>query len=97
MRYEIILTPQAIQDIKRLSARERTLVRNAIETHLRYEPNKVSRSRIKRLRNLKQPQYRLSVDDFRVFYDIEEMTVEVLAVVSKAAAEAWLMAKGEGQ
>lgn len=97
MRYEIILTPQAIQDIQRLRARDRALVKNAIETHLRHEPNKISRSRIKRLRNLKQPQYRLRVDELRVFYDIEEMTVEILAVVSKAEAEAWLMEKGEGQ
>ena len=35
MRYEIILAPQAIRDLKRLSARERATVRDALETHLR--------------------------------------------------------------
>ena len=94
-RYEIILAPQAIQDMKQLSAHERPQAKDAIETHLRHEPGKVSQSRIKQLRNLKQPQYRLRVDELRVFYDIVEATLEILAVVSKAEADAWLTAKGE--
>ena len=53
-----------------------------------------SRSRIKRLRGLERPQYRLRVDDTRVFYDVKEGTVEVLAIVSKAEAEAWLNDEG---
>jgi hypothetical protein len=47
-----------------------------------------------RLRGLDRPQYRLRVDEVRVFYDVEEGTVEVLAIVSKAQAEAWLEAQG---
>jgi hypothetical protein len=30
------------------------------------------------------------VDDIRVFYDVMDATVEVLAVVAKAEAESWL-------
>jgi mRNA-degrading endonuclease RelE of RelBE toxin-antitoxin system len=45
----------------------------------------------KRLRGLDHPQYRLRVGEVRVFYDIiDDATVEVLAIVSKAEAEAWL-------
>jgi len=65
-------------------------VRDAIERHLRLEPTKVSRSRIKRLRGLERPQYRLRVDEVRVFYDVKKGAVEVLAIVSKAQADAWL-------
>ncbi|MGO9398722.1 MAG: type II toxin-antitoxin system RelE family toxin, partial [Xanthobacteraceae bacterium] len=65
----------------------RAIVRAALETYLRHEPAKTSRSRIKRLRGLARPQYRLRVDDVRVFYDISNSTVEILAVVSKAEAE----------
>jgi len=36
------------------------------------------------------PQDRLRVDDIRVFYDVTEEAVEVLAIVAKAAAAAWL-------
>jgi len=68
----------------------RRAARNAIERHLRYEPTKVSRSRIKRLRGLERPQYRLRVDEVRVFYDVTETAVEVLAIVSKAKAHQWL-------
>ena len=67
-----------------------------MERHLRHEPEKLSRSRIKRLRGLARPQYRLRVGEVRVFYDVEEDRVEVLAVIDKAEASAWLEAEGEG-
>lgn len=69
-------------------------MRDAIELHLRHEPTKVSKSRIKRLRGLDRPQYRLRVDEVRVFYDVQEKTVQVLAIVTKAQADAWLNAQG---
>ena len=94
MRYEIVLAPAAENSFRQLSARIRAAVREALEVHLRFEPWKVSRSRIKRLRGLSQPQYRLRVDEIRVFYDITETTVEVLAVITKAEAQAWLDAEG---
>jgi mRNA interferase RelE/StbE len=50
----------------------------------------VSRSRIKRLRGLRKPQYRLRVGEVRIFYDVTETTVEVLAIVTKSEAESWL-------
>jgi mRNA interferase RelE/StbE len=65
-------------------------VRTALETHLRHEPKKTSRSRIKRLRGLRRPQYRLRVDEVRVFYDLSGTTVEVLAIVAKSEADSWL-------
>ena len=54
------------------------------KTHLRHDPTKVSRSRIKRLRGRERPQYRLCIEDIRVFYDVVGGTVEVLAIVSKS-------------
>ena len=41
----------------------------------------------RRRRCLSQPQYRLRVGDIRVFYDLTETQVQVLAVVSKAEAK----------
>jgi mRNA interferase RelE/StbE len=95
MRYEIFLAPAAADDLRTLEAKERSAVVAAIEVHLRHEPTKVSRSRIKRLRGMRRPQYRLRVDDIRVFYDVTEDVVEVLAIVSKKHANEWLAAKGE--
>jgi len=90
MRFEIVLSPGAAKGLAALRADVRSGVRAAIELHLRHEPTKVSKSRIKRLRGLDQPEYRLRVGEIRVFYDVSEKAVEVLAVVTKKEAEAWL-------
>ena len=90
MRFEIVLAPEAVEDLRRLKANLRAAVREALETHLRHEPRKTSRSRIKRLRGLSRPQFRLRVDEVRVFYDVSGSTVEVLAIVAKSEAESWL-------
>ena len=90
MRFDVILAPEAVEDLNKLKANVRSTVTAALEAHLRHEPRKTSRSRIKRLRGLQQPQYRLRVDDVRVFYDVSGSTVEILAIVNKAEAESWL-------
>lgn len=82
--------PEAVEDLKRLKARARVEIRAALETHLRHEPQKVSRSRIKRLRGLSKPLYRLRVGEVRIFYDVTETTVEVLAITAKQDTESWL-------
>jgi len=51
---------------------------------------KVRKSRIKCLRGLDRPQYRLRVNEVRVFDDLTETTVEVLAIVTKEQAKRWL-------
>ena len=94
MRYEIILAPEAAQDLKHLRAHERAEVRDAIERHLRHQPAGTSRSRIKRLRGVSRPQFRLRVGEIRVYYDVTEKAVEVLAIVSKSIAADWLEKAG---
>jgi mRNA interferase RelE/StbE len=90
MQFAIVLAPEAVEDLRRLKANVRATVRTALEAHLAHEPEKTSRSRIKRLRGLLRPQYRLRVGDVRVFYDVSGSTVEVLAIVAKSEAETWL-------
>lgn len=97
MPYVILLAPEALADLLRLRAHSRAKVRAALERHLRQEPTQVSRSRIKRLRGLRRPQYRLRIDDIRVFYDVFETDVEVLAIIEKAEAGAWLAQFGEAE
>ena len=88
------MAPDAAKAYKKLSARIRSQVRDALELHLRHEPAKVSKCRIKRLRGVSRPQYRLRVDEIRVFYDVKEATVEVLAIIQKADAQKWLDKEG---
>jgi mRNA-degrading endonuclease RelE of RelBE toxin-antitoxin system len=90
MRFEIVLAPEAVGDFRSLRANIRSTVRDALETHLRHDPTKTSRSRIKRLRGLARPQYRLRVGEIRIFYDVSAETVEVLAIVPKSEAAKWL-------
>ena len=90
MRFEIVLAPDAGKALQRLPARVRSEVRDALERRFRFEPTKTSKSRIKRLRGLMQPQYRLRVNDIRVFYDVTETSVEILAIIEKQEAQTWL-------
>jgi mRNA-degrading endonuclease RelE of RelBE toxin-antitoxin system len=90
MQYSIVLSPEAIEDLRRPKASHRSTIQQAIETHLRHEPMKESKSRIKRLRGIRRPGYRLRIGDVRVFYDVSGSTVEILAIVPKLAAAAWL-------
>ena len=95
MRYAIVLAPEAAEDFRALKANLRPTVRAALETHLRHNPRKQSKSRIKRLRGLSRPQYQIRVDEIRVFYDVTELNVQVLAIVVKAHAQEWLERWGE--
>lgn len=92
--HEIVLAPDAVHALGALPAYRRAEVRGALERHLRHEPTFTSKSRIKRLRGLSQPQYRLRVGEIRVFYDVTTEAVEVLAIVTKAEAERWLAEHG---
>lgn len=95
MRFEILLAPEAIEDTRKLKATLRAQVLDALEMHLRHEPTKTSRSRIKRLRGVDRPQYRLRIGEVRVFYDVTGSIVEVLAIVVKSEAQAWLAQFGK--
>ena len=88
MAFVIVLAPAAVEDFRRYDRPARATLKAAIEQHLTHQPGKVSKSRIKRLRGLRKPQYRLRVGEFRVFYDVntDEDRVEVLRIVSKEEA-----------
>ena len=90
MRYEIVFAPDADQALRTLRAYDRVAVLDTIEQQLRHEPTRTSRSRIKRLRDMRHPQYRLRIGELRVFYDVAPGQVEIIAVVTKAKAAEWL-------
>jgi mRNA-degrading endonuclease RelE of RelBE toxin-antitoxin system len=90
MGYKITFAPEAQDDYRRLGAYHRAAVRDAINKQLLHEPTRESKSRIKRLRNMVKPQYRLRVGDIRVFYDVLGLDVEVLGIVEKECADKWL-------
>ena len=95
MKYRVIFSPQARMQFHGLCAYDRAKVRTAIDDHLQHHPTAESKSRIKRLRDLRKPQYRLRVDNLRVFYDVEADQVVVHGMVEKTHAEEWLQERGE--
>jgi len=94
MKYEIVFAPEAVRDVRNLRAHLRPMVRDGIEMFLRHAPTTASKSRIKRLRGLTRPQFRLRLGEVRVDYDVQASTVEVLAIVTKSDAAEWLNQKG---
>jgi mRNA-degrading endonuclease RelE of RelBE toxin-antitoxin system len=94
MRSEVLLAPEAARAFRSLPAHRRAEVRDALERHLRHEPTRVSKSRIKRLRGMSEPQYRLRVGEMRVFYDVTGEAVQVLAIIPEAQAARWLAGHG---
>ena len=81
--FRIVFRPGAAGQIRRLRRVDAVAVLDAIETHLQYEPERLSRSRVKRLRGTQGATYRLRVGEYRVFYDVVEDQVIVAAVLHK--------------
>jgi mRNA interferase RelE/StbE len=79
----------ALGRLKKYHARQ---IVAAIELNLRHEPERISRTAIKRLRgkhgrsgpSLQRATYRVRVGDYRVFYDVGEDTLSVVAVLHKS-------------
>jgi mRNA-degrading endonuclease RelE of RelBE toxin-antitoxin system len=90
MRYEIVYAPSALEDIRGLPKAHHSAIRDGVERYLRHEPMKESKSRIKRMPALRQPQYRLRLDEYRVYYDVRLGAVEVLGVSPKWRQDEWL-------
>ena len=95
MAFRIVFTENAIDDFNALDARWRAMVRDAIRVHLTDEPTKQRRSRIKRLRDVRHPQFRLRVGEIRVFYDVTAKDVVIIAIMSKEETIQWLEEAGE--
>ena len=62
---------------------------DALERYLSYEPDRPTRSRIRRLRGRQDATYRLRVGEYRVFYDVGKSVVTVVAVLHKRDAAAF--------
>jgi mRNA-degrading endonuclease RelE of RelBE toxin-antitoxin system len=90
MKFEVALDQDALADLGVLRAYDRKTVLDMIERVLTTTPTQISKSRIKRLRGLDSPQYRLRVGSFRVFYDVTDTEVYVMRVLSKAAVAEYL-------
>jgi len=83
MAYEVRYSLRAVEQLKVLRAYDRSAVLDRIEQLLAKQPTRVSKTTIKLLKQPAPTQYRLRVNDFRVFYDVESAVVTVMQILSK--------------
>jgi mRNA interferase RelE/StbE len=83
--YTINLKRSAIADLDAMRKYDATQIADAMVRYLLHHPTKESQSRIKRLRGIDNPDYRLRIGDYRVFYVVDEDScrVDVLRVMHK--------------
>ncbi len=81
MAYQIELSPQAVEYLAGFTARHQTIIVNAIETQLRYQPDVETRNR-KRMRPNQLAPWELRIDTFRVYYDIQTQPAPLVLVLA---------------
>lgn len=87
--YQIDLTPEAAEDLESMRKFDARRVVAAIESQLRHEPALETRNR-KRLRPNTLAEWELRVDVFRVFYDVRDEAVRIIAVGVKQGNELFI-------
>ena len=74
--FEIVLTPEAIDDMRSFRKFERQHIFEEIEEQLQHQPAMETRNR-KRLNPNDLAEWELRVGKFRVFYDVDETELRV--------------------
>lgn len=89
--HAIILKPSAVGDLDRLSKYDAVMVADGMERFLNDWPTRESRSRIKRLKGISNPDFRLRLGEYRVFYNVDAMErrVDVLRILHKDETAAY--------
>ena len=83
--FKLRYTEKVLADLGTLRKFDQRRVLDAIVLHLSHEPTRVSKSRIKRMVQPFWSQYRLRIDEFRVYYDVDlnARAVNLLRVLTK--------------
>jgi mRNA-degrading endonuclease RelE of RelBE toxin-antitoxin system len=74
--FEIVLTSEAIDDMRSLRKFERQHIFDEIEEQLQHQPIAETRNR-KRLHPNNLAEWELRIGKFRVFYDVDEIELRV--------------------
>jgi mRNA-degrading endonuclease RelE of RelBE toxin-antitoxin system len=81
---EILFSPAAVRQFKRLPAAARKLIKETIRERLsEQDPTEETRNRFRLRRISEHADYELRIDPWRVFYRVEEKTVTVELVGEK--------------
>ena len=80
MRYKIVYAPDATAAVRKFRAHYRQMIFEGVNEHLAHEPERISRSRIKRMEQPAVSTFRLRLGDFRVYYDVDKQAGHVLVL-----------------
>jgi mRNA interferase RelE/StbE len=87
-RFKIKLSPAASRDLDKLELGIVTKVLSDIKI---LEENPFPRGKlIKKNKGKKTPSYRLRIEKFRVFYEIQPMQIIILRIISKKEADRFI-------
>lgn len=80
-----MLKPSAVRDLDRLQKYDAAMIADGVEKFLSDTPTREGKSRIKRSRGIENPDYRLRLGEYRVFYNVDAVgrRVEVLRILHK--------------
>jgi len=93
VRFQVILTPSADEDLKYYRTFEQRVIIDSIKVHLRTDAN-VATKRRKRLAEHPVAPWELRVGNYRVFYQLEgEARVKVVAVGHKEHNDLFIRGK----
>lgn len=83
MIYRVVIVSEADRELRGIPAFHRRHVVDVMVRELTAQPQRESRSRVKRLRQPSSSVYRLRAGNYRVFYDVQGDVVTVLHVRHK--------------
>jgi mRNA-degrading endonuclease RelE of RelBE toxin-antitoxin system len=79
LTYQIEYSQEAIDHLRCLTARQRSLVFDAVDEQLTYEPTVETRNR-KLMRPNPLAVYELRIQNLRVYYDVEETPEKIVVI-----------------
>lgn len=92
MAFNVIIKPSAEGDIQYYRANEQRVIIEGIKTHLREQPS-IEGRRKKPLRPNQIAPWELRIDIYRVFYELDDTTVFILAVGHKVHNKLYIRGK----
>lgn len=79
MPYRIVYSPEAEDHMRALTARQQATIMATVDRQLPHQPTLETRNR-KRMRPNPLATWELRVQDFRVFYDVDEAPEQVVNI-----------------
>ncbi|MGH8563473.1 MAG: type II toxin-antitoxin system RelE family toxin [Gammaproteobacteria bacterium] len=89
--FQVRITPEALDDLRRLRKRDSKWILDEVERQLTVQPATETRNR-KRLRPNRLAEWELRIDRLRVFYDVDEPTqsIKIVAVGFKRGSRLYI-------